>query len=108
MGFGWKWRRWIGYCISTPMLSVLVNGSPSREFVVGRGLRQGNLLSPFLFNVAVEGLSALFRKAKDLDFVKGVYFGDGSVHVSHLQFADDTIVFIQPREDYLMNTRRIL
>ncbi|KAK3189600.1 hypothetical protein Dsin_029161 [Dipteronia sinensis] len=90
------------------MLSVLVNGSPSRQFGVRRGLLQGDPLSPFLFNVAVEGLSALFRKAEAMDLLKGVYFGEGAVHVSHLQFADDTILFLQPREDYLMHTRHIL
>ena len=37
MGFGAKWRRWIYDCISTPMLSILVNGCPTDQFGVGRG-----------------------------------------------------------------------
>ena len=51
---------------------VLINGNPSREFGLEKGLRQGDSLSPFLFNVVVEGLSVLFRKAADLDLVKGM------------------------------------
>ncbi|KAK3231468.1 hypothetical protein Dsin_003349 [Dipteronia sinensis] len=108
IGFGWKWRQWISSCISSPVLSVLVNGSPSRQFGIHRGLRQGDPLSPFLFNVAVEGLSALFKRAEDMDLMRGVTFGGGTIHVSHLQFVDDTMLFIQPRTDYLKNAKRIL
>jgi hypothetical protein len=42
MRFGNKWRRLIYECLSTSQLSVLVNGSPTREFRVGRGIRQGD------------------------------------------------------------------
>ena len=47
-------------------MSVLVNESPTKEFVIGRGLRQGNLLSPFLFVLSVEGLSDLVRKSMEI------------------------------------------
>ena len=39
MGFGRKWRQWMGYCISSPWISILVNGSPTREFGLEKGLR---------------------------------------------------------------------
>ncbi|KAK2651474.1 hypothetical protein Ddye_011330 [Dipteronia dyeriana] len=74
---------------------------------VKRDLRQGDPLSSFLFNVAVEGLSALLRKVASMDMLKGIFFGDETVHVSHLQFADGTILFLQPKAEYLRNARRI-
>jgi len=40
-------------CISTAKMSVLVNGSPTEEFCLAKGLCQGDPLSPFLFNIAV-------------------------------------------------------
>ncbi|KAK2657469.1 hypothetical protein Ddye_010521 [Dipteronia dyeriana] len=55
-----------------------------------------------------DGLSALFKKATEMDLVKGVIFGDNEVHISHLQFADDTILFLQQRVEYLRNARRIM
>ncbi|KAK3219672.1 hypothetical protein Dsin_013642 [Dipteronia sinensis] len=39
---------------------------------------------------------------------EGASFGDAAVHVSHLQFADDTIIFLEPEEEYLRNFKRIL
>lgn len=45
---------------------MLVNGSPTEELITGRGLRQGDSLSPFLFLIVVEGLSVLFREAQNV------------------------------------------
>jgi len=46
----------------------LINGSPSKEFKVSCGIRQGDPLSPLLFDTAVKGLSVLFQRVQLLDF----------------------------------------
>lgn len=76
-------------------MPVLVNGSQSKEFNVGRGLRQGDLLLPFLFLIAVEGFSVLVNKVVEVNLFEGYKFGSSkqpSVEVSHIQFANDTLV----------------
>lgn len=58
---------------------MLVNGSLTREFGVKMGLHQGDLLSPLLFNVAIEGLSALLNKAVYMSYLKGAVLGSGEI-----------------------------
>ncbi|KAK3199073.1 hypothetical protein Dsin_022488 [Dipteronia sinensis] len=108
MGFGDRWRGWICNCISTPLLSVLVNGSPTSQFCLERGLRQGDPLSHFLFNIVVEGLSCLIIKAANLGMLQGEDFGGNRINISHLQFADDTMLFLKPKVESLISVKRIL
>jgi len=92
-GFPTLWRKWIKECIGTTTSSVLVNGSPTDEFSLGRGLRQGDPLSPFLFLLAVEGFHVLMDSLSHNNLYKGNKVGrNDPVVVSHLQFADDTLI----------------
>ncbi|GKB30759.1 putative RNA-directed DNA polymerase [Tanacetum coccineum] len=72
MGFSAKWRNWIYSCLSSAFASILVNGSPTNEFKLERGLRQGDLLSPFLFILAVEELNIALLEATNNNIFHGV------------------------------------
>nr|GEW04791.1 hypothetical protein [Tanacetum cinerariifolium] len=74
--------------------SVLVNGSPTDEFELHRGLRQGDPLSHFLFILAIEGLHAYTSKAESLGLFKGCSVGRDNLYISHLMYADD-VIFIE-------------
>ncbi|KAK3198720.1 hypothetical protein Dsin_022135 [Dipteronia sinensis] len=93
MGFGLKWRQWMGNCITSPSLSVLVNSYPTEQLRLEKDLPQGDPLSLFLFNIAIEGLHRLFERSFELDLMRGVVFGDNEVHIYHLQFANDRMLF---------------
>ncbi|PNX74486.1 cysteine-rich receptor-like protein kinase [Trifolium pratense] len=93
MFFPTPWRKWIRECVCTTTASVLVNGSPTDEFPLQRGLRQGDLMSPFLFLLAAEGLNVLMEAMIAQNLFTGYNIGEqGSMTVSHLQFADDTLL----------------
>ena len=104
MGFGGRWIRWIKWCISTASFSVLVNGSPAGYFPSSRGLRQGDPLSPYLFVIGMEALSCLLNRATDGNYLSGTKIADGrgeELVISHLLYADDTLLFCKANNDEL-------
>ncbi|GJV90452.1 RNA-directed DNA polymerase, eukaryota [Tanacetum coccineum] len=44
-GFGVKWCSWIRGILNSSMASILVNGSPTKEFQFHRGLKQGSIFT---------------------------------------------------------------
>lgn len=108
MGFPSKWREWVQECLSSARVSVLINGSPCDEFEMHKGVRQGDPLSPFLFIIAAEGLNWMIKKAEADGLVSGMPMGiDGPV-ITHLQFADDTLVFCLPKLEEVSTIKWLL
>jgi len=108
MGFGSRWRSWVRNCLRSASISILINGSPSKPFKMGRGLRQGDPLSPFLFTIIAEVLSRMLQKASSLGLIRGLSVGKQNVYVSHLQFADDTLIFSEAEDHYIIMIQQIL
>jgi hypothetical protein len=111
MGFGSKWIRWMQVCTSTVRFSVIVNGSPTGFFDSSRGLRQGDPLSPLLFLLIMEVLSRMLKNAVGGDLLKGFQVGrseESAVCVSHLLYADDTIMFCDADPEQLLYMRMVL
>ncbi|KAJ9707979.1 hypothetical protein PVL29_000172 [Vitis rotundifolia] len=111
MGFGPRWIDWIWWCISTAKFSILINGVPAGFFSNSKGLRQGDPISPYLFVLGMEVLSTLLRRAVEGGFLTGCRLrgrGGGELPVTHLLFADDTIIFCEARKDQLTTLSWIL
>ena len=89
--------------MSSISYSVLINGRPREKFKGFKGLRQRDPLSPFLFTMVADGLSRLMERATEVGFVKGCRVGRDNVMVSHLQFADATLFFMELDESYFKN-----
>ena len=82
-GFGEKWRKWIHCCLHSSRGSIIINGSPTEEFNFGKGLKQGDPLSPFLFILAMESLHLSFQRVVDEGYFHGIKLNE-SVNISHL------------------------
>ena len=86
MGFGAKIVAVIMRCISTPSFSVVINGRVGGKIIPKRGLLQGCPLSPYLFLICAEGLSALIRGQERLGLLRGFRVVPGPLgsHISYL------------------------
>lgn len=108
LGFGRKWIKWIMLCVSSASLSIILNRSPLKPFKMEKGLRQGDPLSPYLFILVSEALVCLLNKAKELSLIESVSIGKDKIRLKHLQFADDTLIFVPKNKQAVTNNFRIL
>ncbi|GKB94732.1 cysteine-rich receptor-like protein kinase [Tanacetum coccineum] len=84
-------QNWIKGCFNSTFASILINGSPSKDFSLSRGLRQGDPLSPFLFLVAAEDLHVFMEEAIEKKHFIGIHAAQNYNIISHLQFANDVL-----------------
>nr|KAJ0195447.1 hypothetical protein LSAT_V11C700350330 [Lactuca sativa] len=108
MDFGAKWRAWIHGCLSSTRVSILINGAATSEFGMERGIRQGDPLSPFLYIIAAEGLHIVMEMAKEQGIFEGIQLPQQGPTISHLQYADDTILMGSWSFENAKNLIRIL
>ena len=83
----------------------MVNGFSKGYFKSSRGIRQGDPLSPMLFVLVVEALN---EKARRTGLFTGFAIDDSGLEVTHLQFADNSIIFCNASLDEVNNLKLIL
>jgi hypothetical protein len=108
MGFAPQWVRWIMMCVESVDYSVIVNNNMVGPITPGRGIRQGDPLSPYLFILCAEGLSALIRQAEGRGDLHGVRICPAAPVISHLLFADDCFLFFRATESEARVMQNIL
>ena len=95
-------------CITTASYSVLINGQPHGHITPTRGLRQGDPLSPYLFLMCTEGLHGLINKAATNGSICGVSLCRNGPKLTHLLFADDSLIFYRAKEEECQTLLEVL
>ncbi|XP_019432893.1 PREDICTED: uncharacterized protein LOC109339826 [Lupinus angustifolius] len=78
------------------------------DFNMARDLRQGDPIAPFLFFIVAEGLADIMRSAVSKKIFKGYSIGRDEVIISHLQYADDTLLIGENSVDNVLVLKSIL
>ena len=84
-------------------LCFIQNGIFYEFFEIGRGCRQGDPVSPYLFNICVEIMGHMIRQNKN---IRGIRIGKERVCL--LQYADDTVLFLDGSEKSLKSALDLL
>jgi hypothetical protein len=108
MGFADRWVNLVMKCVTTVSYSVVVNGNPLGDIKPSRGIRQGDPISPYLFLICAEGLSALIKRAEQAGIISGVPTSPKGPKISHLFFADESILFCKSNSVEWRRLMRIL
>jgi hypothetical protein len=107
-GFPVKWCDWITKFTQGGSVGIKVNDDVGHYFQTLKGLRQGDPLSPMLFNIIADMLAIIINRAKDDGQVGGLipHLVEGGVSI--LQYADDMILFMEHDIDKAINMKLIL
>ncbi|KAL4018288.1 hypothetical protein IC575_021879 [Cucumis melo] len=100
-----KFVSWIRACVTSPMFSIMINGSLEGFFHGRKGVRQGDPLSTFLFVMVMEVLSRMLNKIP-----QSFHFHHRceKVKLTHLTFADDLMIFCAANEPSIRFIRECL
>ena len=77
--------------------SIIINGEAHGSIVPSRGLRQGDPFSSYLFLLCMEAFSTLIEEANNNNALTGISICRGSLKVTHLFFADDSLLFCKAK-----------
>lgn len=98
MGFHDRWVRLLMFCVSSVSYSVVAGGHEIGPIIPQRGLRQGDPLSPYLYLIVAEGLSALIRCFEEVQLIHGLKVSRLAPMISHMFFAYDCYLFCRASE----------
>jgi len=106
IGFPAKWQDWIAAILSTSSSQILLNGIPGQPINHGKGLRQGDPLSPLLFILAIDPLQRLLNLATEAGILSKL--GWNKMRLCTSMYADDAAIFLRPIKEEVTALKRLL
>jgi hypothetical protein len=94
LGFCVQFTELIMKCVFSVSYRFKVNGQMTDTVIPGRGLLQGDPISPYLFLLCAEGFSGLLHHVEDVGDIKGFKLAPTDPTVNHLLFADDSLLLV--------------
>jgi hypothetical protein len=105
-GFPTRFRDWIATLFSSATSRFVLNGIAGAPILHGKGLQQGDPLSPLLFVLAIDPISQILEEATRLGLLNKLR-GCGAFLRTSL-YADDAAVFVAPIKSDVQNLAAIL
>lgn len=87
MGVSSKFIRTFKHLYDNASLTTQIDGENSNKIRIGKGVLQGEIASPMLFNLYISDIGNYLKNAG----VRGVSL-DGASDVSHILYADDLVI----------------
>jgi hypothetical protein len=103
-----KWVEWMKQIIEGGKVGVNINGEAGGFFNTHKGLRHGDPLSPLLFNLVSDALATMIDNAKLAGKIKGLVPNLIEGGLTHFQYADDTIIFLNMDDQSIIHTKFLL
>ncbi|GKB93812.1 RNA-directed DNA polymerase, eukaryota, reverse transcriptase zinc-binding domain protein, partial [Tanacetum coccineum] len=107
-GFPESMVNWIMVCVTSTSFSIAVNGKSCGFFRGGRGLRQGDPMSPYLFTLVMEILNLLMIRKIESNGLFQYHFGCKQLKITHVCFADDLLMFCHGDPDSVRTIKEVI
>jgi hypothetical protein len=107
-GFSSTWCKWIETFTQNGHVQIKINDQVRENFQTKKGLREGDPLSPILFNIVADILAIIINRAKNNGQIDRVipHLIDNGLFI--LQYADDAIIFMDANMEKAKNLKLLL
>jgi hypothetical protein len=107
-GFSQKWLDTIHCLLHKGSVGIQINDQNSNFFETGKGLRHGDPFAPILFNMIADVFSKMLIKAANGGLISGLLTRFTAGGIISLQYADDTLLFLENDLEKALNLKWVL